>query len=919
MTSAIPADPRFHLAPWLQEAIRPAVPLGGYLRLRVRLRGNTLHLLCETTCPTEKAEITQAIVRELQRQKQPIQLLHPPPPVGIYRLIVYGRLRQAKKSLWLSLINLEQPQVPLPKPQLHLNLKNQARLGEPEAIAQYLSQNLGPLGVGIRVETQTLTNSDSHATNQRLWITCECDYSPDYRLLTEPLVQRLRELQVKNFRDGAIRCQIRGEERPEWSLWVDLTPPEVMLRQWGRWGDPEAIATLLSQTLKLDPLTCQASTDQNTLKLIVWLPPGCQLAQARVTETVREVLAGLAPQGLLQVTLQGKCPNQDQILWETAWPLPAHGQPELQDPPERRAQQGNLAALKFLIQRCLNPHLAERLATGGVHVTLRQKASTLYIMAEAIACPSQTATLQAIAQLFRHLEPHPFTGLKVYGRRSGQSKALWQQSLKFRAAAPPRSEVPSSDAGLENPVMPPPLHPLERLQQIGCSLLKGSKLWQTVPDSSSLVLHRDFPPSPGRFSLPQRGKLVLLGALGGILFTGAVDWLAGQWLHWDLPSPTQVAQSETEPAARSEVLDAQLTYPDQRTTAPKAIAPPIASPYPSFDNPLLDEKLAFYQQRIARNGVPDVLIIGSSRALRGLDPLALQTALVEQGHPPLDIFNFGINGATVQIFDLLLRQVLPPEQLPKLIILADGARAFNSGRPDLTYDLMTRSAGFQALEAGTLPLLLKNQIPKQRPFTALEPADLDQAVSQWLGAFSQIHSQRQLFKERLVANLLSPVRPKTGAIEDGAAVRQDVMFNLDGFLPLDRRFIPETYYQNHTQVTGDYDGDYAAFNLQGVQHETFLELLNYLKAHQVHLVFLNQPLTDHYLDPVRSEYERQFRGYFRQLATQEHLDFVDFVHQKPWQSRYEWFSDPSHLNQFGAAQVAQELATISTIPWPQSP
>lgn len=142
-------------------------------------------------------------------------------------------------------------------------------------------------------------------------------------------------------------------------------------------------------------------------------------------------------------------------------------------------------------------------------------------------------------------------------------------------------------------------------------------------------------------------------------------------------------------------------------------------------------------------------------------------------------------------------------------------------------------------------------------------------------------------------------------------------FNLDGFLPLDRRFIPETYYQNHTQVTGNYDGDYAAFNLRGTQHETFLELLDHFESHQIHLVFLNQPLTDYYLDPVRLDYERQFRQYFRQLANRDKLDFVDFVHQQAWQGRYEWFSDPSHLNQFGAAQVAQELAKVSTIPWPQ--
>ncbi|NJN73209.1 MAG: hypothetical protein HC799_10605 [Limnothrix sp. RL_2_0] len=143
----------------------------------------------------------------------------------------------------------------------------------------------------------------------------------------------------------------------------------------------------------------------------------------------------------------------------------------------------------------------------------------------------------------------------------------------------------------------------------------------------------------------------------------------------------------------------------QLTTAPKAIAPPEKSEHPSFDSPMLDEKLALYQKRVLESGVPDILIVGSSRALRGLDPLALQAFLMEQGYPRLDIFNFGLNGATVQVFDLLLRQIIPAEQLPQLIIWADGSRAFNSGRKDITYDIIANSAGFQKLQDGTFPNL----------------------------------------------------------------------------------------------------------------------------------------------------------------------------------------------------------------------
>ncbi|MHC5732907.1 MAG: hypothetical protein ACYTXY_54505, partial [Nostoc sp.] len=74
------------------------------------------------------------------------------------------------------------------------------------------------------------------------------------------------------------------------------------------------------------------------------------------------------------------------------------------------------------------------------------------------------------------------------------------------------------------------------------------------------------------------------------------------------------------------------------------------SQIPSFNVRQLDEQLALYKQRLAKTGSPpDVLIIGSSRALRGVDPAALSKALVTQGYPNLDVFNFGINGATAQV------------------------------------------------------------------------------------------------------------------------------------------------------------------------------------------------------------------------------------------------------------------------------
>jgi hypothetical protein len=91
------------------------------------------------------------------------------------------------------------------------------------------------------------------------------------------------------------------------------------------------------------------------------------------------------------------------------------------------------------------------------------------------------------------------------------------------------------------------------------------------------------------------------------------------------------------------------------------------------------------------------MIVGSSRALRGVDPVALRKELAAMGYEDISIFNFGINGATAQVVDLVIRQVLEPDQLPRLIIWADGARAFNSGRVDVTFNAIVASPGYRDL------------------------------------------------------------------------------------------------------------------------------------------------------------------------------------------------------------------------------
>ena len=143
-----------------------------------------------------------------------------------------------------------------------------------------------------------------------------------------------------------------------------------------------------------------------------------------------------------------------------------------------------------------------------------------------------------------------------------------------------------------------------------------------------------------------------------------------------------------------------LTYSQQQAGATGSQASTV-----SFSSDLLNEQLELYLSYVAAVGPPDVLIVGSSRALQGVDPKQLKQSLVQRGSPSLKVFNFSVNGATAQVVDFQLRRLLKPDHLPQMIVWADGVRGFNSGRDDRTFNSIVDSEGSKLLAAGVRPKL----------------------------------------------------------------------------------------------------------------------------------------------------------------------------------------------------------------------
>jgi hypothetical protein len=313
--------------------------------------------------------------------------------------------------------------------------------------------------------------------------------------------------------------------------------------------------------------------------------------------------------------------------------------------------------------------------------------------------------------------------------------------------------------------------------------------------------------------------------------------------------------------------------------------------------------VAAYQELCATKGTPEVLIVGSSRAMRGIDPQVLEQELASRGYTKARVYNFGINGATARVVDFLVRRLLQPKQLPKLVIWADGARAFNEGRSDRTYATIADSQGFQQLPGSEGAAIAKSQ-----PFIINGYAAVDSFLNKTLAKASLAYGQRDRLHQ-----VLQALPPHLLGERSAAELVEAEAINQAGFLSLGAEFEPSTYYQKYLKVSGDSDNDYANFNLMGSQDAATRQTVEFLQRQQIPLVFVNVPLSDRYLDNTRQKYELAFKQYMQTLAGASKLQFVDLVGL--WMQDYSLYSDPSHLNRSGAQQVSTYLARTAPIDW----
>jgi len=370
--------------------------------------------------------------------------------------------------------------------------------------------------------------------------------------------------------------------------------------------------------------------------------------------------------------------------------------------------------------------------------------------------------------------------------------------------------------------------------------------------------------------------------VGAIAIEGAVALTSG------LPVDSQPLCSAQVATAETQVLPA----------GPGAFLPD----FPTFNSGLLDQQLYLYGNYLLSNGPPDVLIVGSSRALQGIDPDVLRQVLAERGLAHVEVYNFSINGATAQVVDFMVRQLLAPEHLPRLVIWADGSRAFNSARADVTFNGIAASPGYRRLMAGDrpIPVLSPLAIYLDNPDDCREPVPMANG-----GPF--------LLPCPPIPPLPGKFAPVTRTLT--ATLPRASVLNLTdtGFNPVAEEYDPRTYFQRFPRVAGRYDANYSPFQLNGVQTNSTLAIARYLSSRQIPLVFVSLPLHRDHFDSFRLSREQQFHQHMQRLAAEGGFIYRDLSRQ--WNTQHRYFQDPSHLNHNGARAVAEYVATDPSIPW----
>lgn len=838
--------------------------------------------------------------------------------------IIISMVQGETKPDWMLRVDLTPPD---------RMLKEWARWGDVQAIAELANQALQPT---VEVRT-TLKESTLHLFCSQVRNSDESDAAiepnrsaPDKQKTVQTLAPLLATIAPQGILAATfygLEAASAGVEAPAWIDWLNLPAahhPDLAPSAWtlASQGDRSALSFLINRLLNPE---LERKLQTGGIRVIL-LRKGSLLhimteapkspSQSKVGPAIAQLLRQLQIKDLAGVRIYGRRAGQKLPLWRYGVDFPAQSL-RVEAAPATKVLSPRLSPFQFDQE----PEFAPTTDIGE-----------LSLQGDLVLHPDVGPEVVRVEPL----RPHPV--------REGWLQA-WQRSLMRSGLFAPLKATSLSETSWSYQMAGKAV----MSAALGCALVwqvdvfASRFLEAAAPKgNSSLALAGSQGASRAASSQPNQAQGPKISSPSAPAVDGGGVFNGSGFTKSDAGSVTLVAHCGPGGTLKGEACE------------------PTANSYPSFRSQQLDEQLVRYQEYIrTEKKTPDILIVGSSRALRGIDPAVLEQALATAGYSGLKVYNFGVNGATIQVVDLIVRRILPPEQLPKLILLADGARAVNSGRVDVTYNAIANSEGYKQLALGTFHIhhrpdttatfqirtsqfaeelkskggenLLALATQRLQSLSAAKSAT-EQRFQEKLSEVSATYQQRDRLKAVLrsalpglsgnasgplavIAETKGQPETTTKKADPGLLVADSSQFNSNGFLPISLRFDPSSYYQKHPKVSGDYDSDYQGFQLNGTQTDALNKLVDFTQAHNVNVVFVNMPLTQDYLDPVRTSYEQEFKDQMQQLAAQTGLIFLDI--SQLWPENREYFSDPSHLNRYGAIAVSKRVAQDSAIPWPK--
>ncbi|MFQ3615844.1 MAG: DUF1574 domain-containing protein [Cyanobacteriota bacterium] len=878
-----------------------------------------LWILCEANYSLDSALLAEPLAQHLRDLRLE----------GFRDAVVRVQVAGESQPDWMLQVDLTPPDA---------MLREWARWGDVGSLTRLLAPVLEMLEG--EVSTATLRDSTLHLFCSPLPQSSLAPNPPDRAAVKAGVGAVLRSVAPQGIHAATIYGQVLHQETPAWVEWLDLPAGQqphladstLTLAQRGDWG---AIAFLLNRLLNPD-LNQQLATggirvqllpkpdrsiaadapasEQRYLLHVMSDAPVCP-DQRRVGTTVVRFLRDLNLPQLAGVRVYGRRAGQKQPLWSYGVDFAPRSRVVPEPAPEFAATDAYVGDL-LTPGGALIPYADADLQTAWQRWCDRLSAAIRQALVKThLFAPTEDAPEDTTSETWR-------SDGRSY--RNGALAAVWGTAGVLLAV--------QADWHLarltQQPVQSAQPDRFVAVDEVPSLALPPSDQGQPATAAEAEAIAGRSPgPSPAPADLEaERNRIFDPSG-----FTRSEEAEAES-----PPSPS--------PSPGVQISSRSLPYTPVSATQPQTVADVIAAglPFPTFNSRQLDEKLMLYYERLRQTGKPpDVLIVGSSRALRGVDPVALQRELAALGYADVSVFNFGVNGATAQVVDAILRQVLKPNQLPRLILWADGARAFNSGAVDVTYNGIAVSPAYRELLAGTLerPQVLPEdfETPEDPPEVAAPPTihttlrdsyqNIDRWLSQQLGQRSAVFGQRDRLKDALQQRVRpgspsavtaapavpTPSRLPADSAESLVEAGRDLI-DFDGFLPLALRFNPATYYQEYARVQGRYDGDYTDFRIEGVQAAAFQSVLRLAGDRNIPVIFVNLPLTDEYLDPVRRQHEQTFRQYLlRADLDSPSLVFRDLG--EIWLDQYDYFSDPSHLNRYGAFAISRRIAQDPMIPW----